>query len=144
MSLNVLQYHFFSLRALLQQKHHFCLFQLVSPVNLLWYQIRNFYCPLRKKRSTLLPEETHIHIWQHICLSLYYYAQVINLKNMIVRITLPLVFLVKTFDKVIVQLRKTQATNSTVLWCLQSDQVALGHNFRCDCQYFFHIWCVNR
>ena len=50
---------------------------------------------------------------------------------MTVRIIFPLVFLVKTFGNVIVELRKTETTNSTVLWCLQSDQVALGHNFGC-------------
>ena len=32
-------------------------------VNLLCCQMCTFYCPLRKKRCTLLPEETDVHIW---------------------------------------------------------------------------------
>ena len=45
-----------------------------------------------------------------------------------------LVLIVSTFDKVIVELRKTQTKNSIVLWCLKSGQLAL----------YFHIKCVNR
>ena len=40
--------------------------QLASSVNLLCCQMCTFYCPLRKKRCTLLPEGTDVHIWKHI------------------------------------------------------------------------------
>ena len=33
------------LKFLLWQQHHFQLFQLESSVNLLWFQVRTFYCP---------------------------------------------------------------------------------------------------
>ena len=53
-------------------------------VGFLWCQVRTFYSPLRKKRYTLLPEGTDVHIQQHIhqkdlilCLPLYYYAKVL-------------------------------------------------------------------
>ena len=46
--------------------HPFLLFQLAFSVNLLCCQICTFYCPLRKKRCTLFPEWTDVHIWQHI------------------------------------------------------------------------------
>ena len=59
-------------------------FYLVSSANLVWCQVSTFYCPLRKKRCTLLPEGTDVHIQQHIhkkdlnlCLPLYYYAKAI-------------------------------------------------------------------
>ena len=45
---------------------NFCLFQLASSGNFLYCQICKSYCPLRKKRRTLLPEGTDVHIWQHI------------------------------------------------------------------------------
>ena len=74
------------------------LFILVISVNLLWCQVCTFYCTLRKKRFTLFPVGTDVHTQQHIhqkdlklCLPLYYY------------------------DKVIVELRKTQTRNSTAL-----------------------------
>ena len=64
------------------------LFQLVSSVNLLFCQMCTFYCPLRKKWCTLLPEEIDVHIWNHIhqedwtlYLSLYQYALVIHKKQ---------------------------------------------------------------
>ena len=44
-----------------------------------------------------------------------------------------LVLIVSTFDKVIVELRKTQTKNSIVLWCLKSGQLALGYSFGSDC-----------
>ena len=44
----------------------FCLFLLTSSVNLLWCQVCTFYCPLRKKRFTFLPEATDVNIQQHI------------------------------------------------------------------------------
>ena len=52
---------------LLWQTHHFCLFQLVPclSVNLMWFQECIFYCAPIKKRFTLLPEGTDIHIQQH-------------------------------------------------------------------------------
>ena len=66
-------------------------------VNLLWCQLCKFYCPLRKKRFTLLPEGTDVHIQQYIhqkdlnlCVPRYYH------------------------DKVIVELEKTQTRNSNV------------------------------
>ena len=74
------------IKFLLWQQHHFCLFQLVPclSVNLPWYQECIFYCAPRKKRYTLLPEGTDIHIQQHNCwkdlnpcLSIYYYGKVI-------------------------------------------------------------------
>ena len=37
-----------------------------QPVNLLCCQMCTFYCPLRKKRSTLFPHGTDLNIWQHI------------------------------------------------------------------------------
>ena len=74
------------IKFLLWQQHHFCLFQLVPclSVNLPWYQECIFYCAPRKKRYTLLPEGTDIHIQQHSrqkdlnpCVSLYCYSKVI-------------------------------------------------------------------
>ena len=66
-------------------------------VKLLCGQECIFYCAPRKKRYTLLPEGTDIHIQQqnhqknlHLCLSQYYYG------------------------KVIVELEKTQTRNLTV------------------------------
>ena len=57
---------------------------LYLSVNLLWCQVCTFYCPLKKKNYTLLPEGTDVHIQQHIrqkdlnlCLLLYYYGKVI-------------------------------------------------------------------
>ena len=57
---------------------------LCLSVNLLWCQECTFCCPLRKKRCTLLPEATDVHIQQQIhqkdlnlCLPLYYYGKVI-------------------------------------------------------------------
>ena len=54
-------------------------FLLESSVNLLWYHVCAFYCSLRKKSSSLLPEGTDVHIQQHIhqkysnlCHPLYY------------------------------------------------------------------------
>ena len=82
---------------------HFCLFQLVPclPVNLPWCQECMFYCATRKKRYTILPEGTDIHIQQHNCrkdlnpcLSLYCYG------------------------KVIVELENTQTMNLTVFMML--------------------------
>ena len=53
-------------------------------VNLLWCQVCTFYCPLRKKRCTLLSETKDVHIQQHIhkkdlnlCLPQYYYRKAI-------------------------------------------------------------------
>ena len=53
-------------------------------MNLLWCQVCTFYCSLRKKRCTLLPEGKYVHIQQYIqqkymnlCLPLYYYGKVI-------------------------------------------------------------------
>ena len=54
-------------------------------VNFLWCQVCTFYCPLRKKRCTLLLlEGKDIHIQQYIhqedfklCLPLYYHGKVI-------------------------------------------------------------------
>ena len=74
---------------------------LCLPVNLLCCQMCTFYCPLRKKRCTLLPEGTDVPIQQYIyqkdlnlCLSLYCYG------------------------KVIVELEKTQTRNLTVFMVL--------------------------
>ena len=39
-----------TLNFLLWQQYHFCLFQLASSMNLLWYQVCTFYGPLRKMR----------------------------------------------------------------------------------------------
>ena len=71
------------LKFLLWQQHHFCLFQLASSVNLLWCQLCTFYCPIKKKRCTVLHKGIDVHIQQHIhqkdlnlCLPLYYYAKV--------------------------------------------------------------------
>ena len=76
------------LKFLLCKKDHFCLFQSVSSLNLLWCQMYTFYCDLRNKRCTVLHEGTNVYIKQHIhqkdlnfCLSLYYYAKVIDLKT---------------------------------------------------------------
>ena len=64
----------------------FLLFQLVPclSVNLLQCQEYTFYCAPRKKRYTLLPESTDVHIQQHNhqkdlkpCLTLYYYGNII-------------------------------------------------------------------
>ena len=61
----------------------YCLKKL--PVNLLWCQEYIFYCAPMKKKYTLLPEGTDIHIKQHnhwkdvnLCLSLYYYGKVVD------------------------------------------------------------------
>ena len=67
------------------QQPHFCFLQLASSACLcLWCQICTFYCPLGKKKCTLLPESTDVHVQQHIhqkdlnlCLQVYYYSQVI-------------------------------------------------------------------
>ena len=74
---NVWQYHV-PLKSLFRLWHHCRLFQLVPSVNLLCCQMCTFYCPLRIKRSTLLPEGASAHIWKHIhqkdwtlCLSLF-------------------------------------------------------------------------
>ena len=60
------------------------LFQLICSVNSLWCQVCTFYCPLRKKRCTFLPEGTDVHIQKHIYekdlnlfLPLFYYTKVI-------------------------------------------------------------------
>ena len=58
----VLQYNF-SLKSLIWLERHFCLFQLTSSTNLLRCQMCTFYCSLRKKRCTLLPDGTDLHIW---------------------------------------------------------------------------------
>ena len=54
-------------------------------MNLLWCQVCTFYCRLRKKRYTILPEGTYLHIQQHIhqkdlnfCLTSYDYSKVID------------------------------------------------------------------
>ena len=54
-------------------------------MNLLWCQVSTFYCPLREKRYTILPEGTYVHIQQHIhqkdlnlCLASYDYSKVID------------------------------------------------------------------
>ena len=39
---------------------------LYLSVNLQWCQMCTFYCPLGKKRSTLLPESADVRIQQHI------------------------------------------------------------------------------
>ena len=76
----------------------------MSLENWLWCQVCTFYCPFRNKRYTLLekkrwtvPESINIHIqrliyqkYLNLCLLLYYYG------------------------KVIFELEKTQARNSTV------------------------------
>ena len=74
---------------------------LYMSVSLVWCQVCTFYCPLRKKRCTLLPEGKNVHIKQQIhqkdlnlCLPLYYYG------------------------KVIVELEKTQIRNLTVFMVL--------------------------
>ena len=65
---NIWQYHF-PLKSLLWKillfglLCHFRLFQLASSVSLLCCQMCIFYCPLRKKRCTLLSEGTDVHIW---------------------------------------------------------------------------------
>ena len=57
---------------------------LCLSVNLLWCQMCTFYCPLKKKRCTHLPEGADVHIQQHthqkdlnLFLPLYYYGKVI-------------------------------------------------------------------
>ena len=76
MSLKSLQYPQFT------KINHFCLFQLAPwlSVNFLWRQECTCYCATRKKRYTLLPEGTEVHIQQqnhkndlNFCLSLCYY-----------------------------------------------------------------------
>ena len=86
-----LKYHQHRIRiktdiSLLWQQHHFCLYQLSYSVNLLWCQECTFYCPLRKRRYTIIPEGTDVHIQQQIhqkdlnlCLTSYDYAKVIHL-----------------------------------------------------------------
>ena len=54
------------LKFLLWQQHDFCLFLLVSSMNLLWCQVCTFYCPLMKKIFIILPEGPDVHIQQHI------------------------------------------------------------------------------
>ena len=73
----------------------------VLSVNWLWFQVLRFYCPFRKKRCALFHEGKDVHIQQHIhqkdlnlCLPLYYCG------------------------KVIVELKKTQTRNLTVLMVL--------------------------
>ena len=77
---------------LLRQWHQFCLFQLAYSMNLVCSQMCTFFCPLWKRRFSLLPAGTHIHIWQHIqqkdstfCLPLHSYALAIHLKNEVLR-----------------------------------------------------------
>ena len=90
------------LKFLLWLQHYNYLFQLGSSAISLWYQVCIFYCPLRRKRCTVLPEGKDVYIQQHIhqedlnlCLSLYYHP------------------------KAIVELEKTQTRNCPrVLWCL--------------------------
>ena len=74
---------------------------VVSSVNLQWFQVCTFYCPLRKKRCTIFVEGTDVHIQEcihqkdlNLCLPLYYYA------------------------KVTVELEKSQTRNSTVFMVL--------------------------
>ena len=74
---------------------------LCLSVNFLWFQVCTFYCPLRKKRCTLLQEGKDVHIQQHIhqkdlkiCLPLYYYGNLV------------------------VELEKTQTRNLTVFMVL--------------------------
>ena len=100
------------LKFYLWQQEYFLLFWLASSMNLLWCQVCIFYCSLSKKRGTLLPEGTDIHIQQHIhqkdlnfCLKLYYYARLGC-------------YIITMQSKVIVELAKTQTRNSTVFWCL--------------------------
>ena len=47
------------------QQHHLCLL-VTSSVYLLWCRVCTFYCDLRKKRSTLLPEGRYVHIERQI------------------------------------------------------------------------------
>ena len=70
-------------------------------VNLPWCQVCTFYCPLRKKRCTLLPEGKDVHIQQHI------HQRDLNL-------FLPLYY----YGKVIVELEKTQIRNLNVFMVL--------------------------
>ena len=74
---------------------------LCLSLNLLWCQLCIFYCPLRKKRCTLLPEDLDVHIQQHI-----------QQKNL--NLFLPLYY----YGKFIVELEKTQARNLTVFMVL--------------------------
>ena len=51
-------------------------------VNLLWWQVCTFYCPLIKMRCNLLPDDIDVHIQEHIHqkglnLPLYYYGKLI-------------------------------------------------------------------
>lgn len=80
------------LKSLLLQYRQFCLFQLAYSMNLVCSQMCTFFCPLWKRRFSLLPAGTHIHIWQHIqqkdstfCLPLHSYALAIHLKNEVLR-----------------------------------------------------------
>ena len=62
---NVRHYHF-PLKSLFWFLRQIRLFDLASSLDLLCCQVCTFYCPLIRKRCTLLPERTDVHIWQHI------------------------------------------------------------------------------
>ena len=85
MSLNTLYYPYFHENSYFVNSTIFVYFSWCPlSLNLLWCQECTFYCPLRNKRSPLLPEGTDIHIQQHVyqkgltlCLPLYYYSMAI-------------------------------------------------------------------
>ena len=62
---NVWQYHFRP-KFLFWLLRRFYLFQFAFTVNLLFCYMCTFYWPLRKKRCTILPVGTNVHVCQHI------------------------------------------------------------------------------
>ena len=106
----------------------------MSLENWLWCQVCTFYCPFRNKRYTLLekkrwtlPESINIHIqrliyqkYLNLCLLLYYYG------------------------KVIFELEKTQARNSTVfivlvIWPSSTSYFLFVFGFNECLQVFFFL-----
>ena len=87
MSFKVSQYHFFPENSCFLQYYHFCLFQLISTLNLLGWQMFTFYCPLRKNKIySSSSGDIHTYLTTHLLkrlkpLLLYYYTYVIHLKT---------------------------------------------------------------
>ena len=82
---------------------------LCLSVNLLWWQLCTFYCPLR--RCTLFPKGKDVHIQQHI-----------HQKDL--KLCLPL------YHKVISELEKTQTRNLAVFMSRQFKSFDFGNGSR--------------